>query len=169
MFGKKRILVFITILLIAILSFAYYLKVNKSGLSKTSVIQTLSIEKKPKVTIGDKDIFVDIAQTDQEKSRGLSEKKSLAENEGMLFIFQVKSTPSFWMKEMLIPIDIIWIADNKVLDIHKNIPAPKTETPISNLPLYTPQKPINFVLEVNAGFVDKNGIDIGDNVIFSNI
>ena len=68
------------------------------------------------------------------------------------------------MKDMLIPIDIIWISENRIVDMHKNIPAPDLETPYANLLLYTPEEAINYVLEVNAGFVEQNNFNIGDTV-----
>ena len=84
----------------------------------------------------------------------------------MLFTFDPQNvTPGFWMKEMLIPIDIIWIEGGHVVKIDKNVEAPKENTPDSELKIYTPDTPIDYVLEVNAGFSDKNSIKVTDTVI----
>lgn len=162
---KTKIFLLITATLISVtLILVYYKIINRPDAGNTSFIQSLTKEQKPKVIIGDAEIVVDIAKTNEEKSQGLSDRKSLGKNEGMLFLFESNSTPSFWMKDMLIPIDIIWITDNSIVDIHKNIPAPDPKTPYVDLPRYTPEKPINYVLEVNAGFSDENNINIGDTV-----
>lgn len=164
MFGKKKIIVLFTTLLSIILILSLYGNINRHKTKEASFIESLTKEQKSTVIIRDIEIVVDIAETSEEKSQGLSGRKSLGENEGMIFLFGNNSRPSFWMKDMLIPIDIIWIANNSIVDIHKNIPAPDSEKPYSDLPLYSPKKPINFVLEVNAGFVEQNNFNIGDTV-----
>ena len=145
-------------------SFTYFSKLKIS-------LQTEGDKKpaiqKPKVTIDDKEILVDVAKTAEEKARGLSGRLKLNENEGMLFIFDQKSQPPFWMFDMNFPLDIIWISDDVIVDIDKNVPIPKPNTPDYQLPLYTPEKPINYVLEVNAGFCEKNSIEVGDSVEFN--
>ena len=85
----------------------------------------------------------------------------------MLFIFDQKYQPSFWMFDMNFPLDIIWISDDVIVDIDRNVPIPKPNTLDYQLPLYTPEKPINYVLEVNAGFCEKNSIEVGDSVEFN--
>lgn len=119
------------------------------------------------IKIGDLAIQVEVADSGEKKAKGLSGRKSLGENEGMLFVFK-NSYPSFWMKEMLIPIDILWISDGKVVKIHKDVqPEPGKTT--SELTLYRPDQPIDYVLEVNAGFSDKNAVKSGDFVDLSGI
>jgi uncharacterized membrane protein (UPF0127 family) len=138
---------------------------NRNKTKGYSFMESSTKEQKSTVIIRGIEIVVDIAETNEEIIQGLSGRKSLGVNEGMLFLFESNSMLSFWMKDMLIPIDIIWIADNSIVDIHKNIPAPDAETPYANLPLYTPEKPINYVLEVNAGFAEQNNFNVGDTVI----
>lgn len=113
------------------------------------------------LTIGSKEIKVTVARSDEERKNGLSGYKNLGENEGMLFVFPDKSEPAFWMKDMLIAIDIIWIVDGKIVKIDKNIPVPQAGSPDASLKLYKPGVPISHVLEVNAGFSDKNKIKVG--------
>ena len=98
-------------------------------------------------------------QTTQEK--GLGDRESLPMNEGMLFIFSTSQIYKFWMKDMLFSLDMIWIDENKqVVDITDNI-SPDT-FPSS----FQPSSPVRYVLEVNAGFAEKNNIKVGDNLIF---
>jgi len=93
-------------------------------------------------------------------ARGLGGRRNLPENRGLLFAYDGYYVPKFWMKDMRFSIDIIWIKDKMVVGFEKN-------TPVSNqnpLPTYQPKDFVNYVLEVNAGFVDKNQIKIGDRV-----
>ena len=164
---RKVILFVLSLTLISSLlyfNFPYFSK-SKNELQTEGGNKTLV--QKPKVTIDDKEIFVDVARSDEEKARGLSGRLKLNENEGMLFIFDQKSQPPFWMLDMNFPIDIIWLDDNTIVDIDKNVPNPVPGTPDYQLPLYTPEKPMNYVLEVNAGFCEKNSIEVGDSVEFN--
>lgn len=122
------------------------------------------------ITVGDQKVIIQIADTSEKRSKGLSGTSSLKENEGMLFIFDSKGIkPLFWMKDMLIPLDIIWIGDGKIVKIDKNVPNPKPGTTDSSLKTYSGGVPVDYVLEVNAGFSDKNNIKAGDGVDLSGI
>ena len=73
-----------------------------------------------KISIANKDIFVDIADEPNEQIQGLSGRVSMAEDEGMLFIFPNSFVASFWMKEMNFSLDLVWIdADAKIIGIEK--------------------------------------------------
>lgn len=125
------------------------------------------------IKIGGSYIFVEIANTDQKRRVGLSEKAYLGENEGMLFVFEDQNLrPSFWMKNMKFAIDIIWIDGGEVIQIHENVPPPEPDAPDSQLKFYTPNQSVDYVLEVAAGFTEKNNINVGDSVnlgeIFNN-
>lgn len=122
---------------------------------------------KESIKIGDVIIQAEIANTETTRELGLGGRSSLAENSGMLFEFDTKGvSPNFWMKGMLIPLDIIWISGNKVVKIDKNIQAPAAGIPDSSLKVYSSGQPIDYVLEVNAGFSDKNDITAGSSFEF---
>ena len=128
-------------------------KIKLDGATKTETLK-----------IGAKEINIQIADNDEERSKGLSGVTSLGESEGMLFVFDSKDvTPSFWMKGMKIPLDIIWIDDGKIVKIDNNVPFSNQEK------LYTPGQPIDYVLEVNVGFSDKNSLKIGDAIDTSEV
>jgi uncharacterized protein len=116
------------------------------------------------VKINTVSIAVEVVDSVFERRRGLSGRSSLSPSEGMLFVFEEPGYHSIWMKEMLFPIDIIWIADGYVVDIKENAPPPASGTLDVELPVYTPDVPADFVLEVNAGFVQQHNIRIGDEV-----
>ncbi len=113
-----------------------------------------------KVIINDKIIEVEIAGTAETHYRGLSNRKNLCENCGMLFVFPDKKERTFVMRNMNFPLDIIWIDDDKIVKIDKNLP-PEGKNPANN---YNSGAPVNYVLEVNGGFADKNNIKTGNKI-----
>lgn len=116
-------------------------------------------------TIGETEIELLIADDDEERINGLSIYDSLPENQGMLFLFEDKGNYGFWMKGMNFAIDIIFLDEDTVVNVEKNA-QPATE---ENLIIYEPQKPINRVLELNAGQADELGIEPGTTIIFEGI
>jgi uncharacterized membrane protein (UPF0127 family) len=158
--------VFLPLILVAIFigAVGYFFGLKKPG-SNEPIISPILVPSKL-VKIGGVNIPVELADTEEKRRQGLSGKTSLPENDGMLFIFDPKSNPNFWMKNMNFPIDIIWISDKKVVRIDKNA-EPEPNTPDEKLKLYYSPGEIDHVLEVNAGFSDKNGLMIGDNVEYS--
>ena len=115
------------------------------------------------VEIAGQKVAVELALTNEAKEQGLSGRTALGENEGMLFVFDRPDKYSFWMKGMKFPLDIIWLGENlKVVYIKKEV---KPETfPES----YKPDAEAKYVLEVQAGFSDKNNLKTGDSVLFIN-
>ena len=116
-----------------------------------------------KVCIKDVCIRAELATTDKARRRGLMFRKSMAEDKGMLFIFEQEFLAGFWMKNVRFPLDIIWIdSQKKIVDIYEYaLPCKDVCKTIS------PKANALFVLEVNAGFVKKQGIKIGDSLIFN--
>lgn len=103
-------------------------------------------------------IDVELANTDYDRQRGLMNREKLEENQGMLFVFPYQDTLSFWMKETKISLDIIFInSEREIVTIHKNT------VPFS-LEQYQSSKPAQYVVEVNAGYSEKNGIRVGDRI-----
>ncbi|MFA6273447.1 MAG: DUF192 domain-containing protein [Candidatus Paceibacterota bacterium] len=107
--------------------------------------------------IGNTEIFIEIAQTPTELTRGLSGRLTLAENSGLFFVFPYSDKHGIWMKEMNFPIDIIWLDENyKIVAIKTNA------SPDSYPEVFTPPTPALYVLEVPAGFAQKHKISIGN-------
>lgn len=125
--------------------------------SKQSKAKTIYVKNQP--------IIVEIADTDDLRTKGLSERTNLASNAGMLFIFPKAGYYHFWMKGMLFPLDFVWINNNEVVDLTENVPIAKNED-ASKLPTYTSRVPAKKVLEVNAGAIKSWQITVGDNVRF---
>ena|SRR3989344_8908908 len=114
-----------------------------------------------KITLGESIFRVEVSETSEERARGLSGLKSLPEGGGMLFVFPESSKPGIWMKEMLFPIDIVWLdKDGVVVWIVKNA------SPDSYPFVYEPEVEAFYVLEINAGVINARGIKIGDRAVF---
>ncbi|MEK7616779.1 MAG: DUF192 domain-containing protein [Patescibacteria group bacterium] len=132
------------------------------GKSLPFSFQLQQLPKSQQVIIGDTKVNVEIADTKDERSKGLGGKESLASDSGMLFIFDRQDFYSFWMKGLKFPLDFIWIRGDKVVDITENVPVPSEGAKDEDLPIYQSKEPIDKLLEVNGGFVIQNGIKIGD-------
>jgi len=110
--------------------------------------------------IHDKEIWVEVAQTPEERSHGLMGRKHLGRDEGMLFIFETEDYHGFWMKDTLLPLSIafigkdgriVWITDMKPLTSDSHVPP----------------RPILYALEMNKGWFSSHGVKVGDIVRFS--
>ena len=105
-----------------------------------------------------------VVRTFEAKARGLSGKEGLGQNEGMLFVFEQEDYYGFWMKNTLIPLDILYISENNEIVGIKNNAEPCKEDPCIS---YKPTKPAKYVLEVNSNFTIKNNIQIGNKIILN--
>jgi uncharacterized membrane protein (UPF0127 family) len=119
-----------------------------------------------RLLINNTHIVVELATTSAQIIKGLSGRLSLEPDHGMLFIFSQPSIYRFWMPDMHFPLDMIWINNNKVVDISHNV---SNDFDPVNPTYYKPKEPAQYVLEVNANFSKKNNIKIGDIVKFENI
>lgn len=120
--------------------------------------------KRAEVKIDNQYITADVVKTESAREKGLGGRTSLGINEGMLFLFSRPEPYEFWMKDMMIPIDLVWIAGGKIVGFEKNMPPPKAGTPDSELPVYVPPGPVDEVLELHAGRIDLLKAKIGDEV-----
>jgi len=104
---------------------------------------------------------IELALTLKEQEQGLSGRKTLAPDEGMLFVFSKPSVNYFWMKDMNFPIDMIWLDENlKVIYLKKEA------QPESYPETFGPGVDNSYVLEVSAGFSEKNNLKEGDSIEF---
>ena len=104
-------------------------------------------------------VFVEVPDELEEWGRGLMFRNHLPWNAGMLFAFNEEEPQIFTMKNTLIPLDMIFIDSNsKIIDIKENVPPCKQE----ECPSYPSREPAQYVLEVNAGFVQEKGVKVGD-------
>jgi uncharacterized membrane protein (UPF0127 family) len=121
------------------------------------------------INIGQNTIRAKVADTEHLRSMGLSYTEKIDDNVGMLFVFDDVSTKNFWMRGMYFNIDIIWIDENKqVVGFFENV---SKDTFNQKNPEQSKifRSPVNtkYVLEVNAGTIEKLKIKTGDNLDFS--
>lgn len=114
------------------------------------------------VKIKDQSFKVELASTDSQRERGLSNRTELGTESGMLFVFPESAVHSFWMKDTLIPLDIIWINEGKIVEMATL--DPQTD---ETIPQYTPKNSAKYVLEINAGLISTYDFKVGDDVKIS--
>ena len=116
-----------------------------------------------KIKINKTNYEIELAQTISQKSKGLSGRKTLCKNCGMLFIFGFETNLPFWMKDTLIPLDMIWLDKNgKIVDI-------QTANETNSTKIYQNKTPAQYVLELNINDSQKLDLKIGDIIKLPNI
>ncbi len=133
---------------------------------RSTISATPQQHNRSEVFIGGVRIYADLADTPRKQADGLMWRPQLNESEGMLFVFGGEGNVSVWMKNMLIPIDVVFItSDLKIITVHKSVP-PCLDDPCK---LYTSRKPAKYALEVSAGFCERHGVQPGDSISISGL
>lgn len=149
MLSGKSIKIYIVLTVILLVFFFIYMK------SQNKEIKT--------VCINGSCFDVELAETREQRIKGLMHREALAENSGMLFIYNEEDYYSFWMKNMKFPIDIIWMDRNKeVVHMEKDVPPCQND----ECPNYKPSQKAMHILEIGSGVADKLNIKIGDKASF---
>jgi uncharacterized protein len=126
-----------------------------------TVFKITSMKNKAVIGIRNQTIFVDVVDTESTRNRGLGKRSSIGVNEGMYFVFDDVGFHGIWMKDMQFPIDIVWIRDNRIVDIKENVD-PQIGAPLEELKTYFPKVLDDHVLELKAGRVKLLKAEIGD-------
>jgi len=134
-----------------------------SRVSPQQVEQIQQQANKSYLVVNEQKVFVEVMDSVEKRSQGLSGRKSLGQDEGVLFIFPQPGLYSFWMKEMRFNLDFVFIHDQVVVDLIEDVPYPQ--------PKEAPQKvkskaEFDKVLEINAGKIEEWGIEIDDQLEF---
>ncbi len=112
------------------------------------------------IYLKNKEIWVEVAKTPEERARGLMDRKQLGKDEGMLFIFEKEDYHGFWMKNTYVPLSIAFIdKGGRIVRI--------TDMKPLTLESHDPPQPILYALEMRKGWFSANGIKTGDGVKFS--
>lgn len=117
----------------------------------------------PKICISETCFYMEIAKTPEEREQGLMHRDTLDEQTGMFFLFPNEGVHTIWMKNTLIPLDIIWINEEKKVVHIKHNAQPCTN---SLCPLIIPNAEASYVLEINGGLAKKYNIKEGQPVHF---
>lgn len=145
---KDKIL--ITIILIALI----FIFIQKIFFSSNKAVDNRELTN---ITVGDTKIMVEIAETADEKYKGLSFRENLADNEGMLFLHERIGTHEYVMRDMNFNLDFIFIKDEEIVDIAKNVT-------IGYKGVIKGATTYNKILEVPANWTDKNNIELGGKI-----
>ena len=145
-FMNKKLLLLISIPVLMILALSTARKVDKNK------INTVCFDRRC--------FLVELAEDKGEREKGLMFRDSLDPDKGMLFTFEEEGEYPFWMKNTLIPLDIIWINENKeVVFISENTQPCKEKNYCFSV---NQNKKAKYVLEINAGLAKEIGLEIGD-------
>jgi uncharacterized membrane protein (UPF0127 family) len=131
------------------------------------IVETPTEPARPAVVLANgATILVEISADEATRQQGLMFRESLAPGHGMLFLFPQNGVHSFWMKNTLIPLDMIWIDESRrVVHVEQNVPPCRADP----CPSYGPGTPSRFVLEVAAGQAAVHKVRAGDQLQFLNI
>lgn len=105
-------------------------------------------------------IDIELAANDEKRTRGLMWRRKMEENQGMLFVMEQQEIQSFWMLNTYIPLDIIFVDEQRQIVTIRSNTQPQSLDPV------TSDQPALYVVEVNAGYCRKNGISVGDRIEF---
>jgi uncharacterized membrane protein (UPF0127 family) len=146
------------------LSMVLFLIFPLGGFAETA--EPKVIFKKEQIKLGGKTITVEVAETDEQRARGLMYRESLPANGGMIFIFNQEQTLTFWMKNTYIDLSIGFFDKNQTLVDMQEMK--KTSVVATDIPTYTSKKPALYALEMNKGWFSQNKIKIGTRFNFKN-
>ena len=108
-------------------------------------------------------VMAELAVTEEERARGLMFRERIESDQGMLFVFEVEGIHAFWMKNTLVPLDIIWLGrDRRIIHVASDVPPCRADP----CPSYGPDAPAAFVLELRAGEARARGLEPGDRLEF---
>jgi uncharacterized protein len=126
---------------------------------ETAVTDSAPAAQGPRIAMPDGSVYrVEVVADPEQRAQGLMYRDHLRPNSGMLFVFPEDGVYSFWMKNTLIPLDMIWIDANRTI-VHVKHGVPPCR--IENCPGYSPEVSARFVLELAAGEAKKRGLAVG--------
>lgn len=115
-------------------------------------------------------LVLELAVSDERKTMGLMERRRLDDSAGMLFIYDSTQPPDagFWMYRTRIPLDIAFLDSAGVIRAVRSM-TPCPSTVAQGCPIYTPEVPYRYALEVNAGFLERRGITVGHSLLLHDV
>lgn len=141
--------------LLLILAYSFFILSSKDSYSKLKKIKD---REQVEIILDDQELKVEVVNQPDSRLQGLSNRQELGAD-GMLFVLDQRRVPYFWMKQMRFNLDIVWIVDDRVVDITWEAKAPKPNDSLEDLPYYYPNQPVEMVLEVKAGQIE---VEVGD-------
>ncbi len=154
-----------------LLLFAVMMTVLFGGLGKSTVAQSNPVPppwrfqlpwktETSTIAVGDQSLVVEVADTDYLRSRGLSYRAGLDPGTGMIFVYNSPKPLTFWMYEMQFCLDIIWINNGELRGAAESV-CPVPGAAAQDLPVYASPEPVQYVLEVPAGWMKAHDVGVG--------
>ena len=120
-----------------------------------------------RITVGQSPLTVQLAISSAQQSLGLGYRNGLAENTGMLFVFDAPQIQTFWMKGMRFCLDIVWVSSTQVIGAAESVCPDPAGIADADRPVQTSPAPVQYVLEVPAGWLKQHGYGAGTPVNLS--
>ncbi len=146
---------------IAIVVWSFYAFLQKPAPERyqekiNNLQQTIDDKEQRILKIGENELQVELADTEEKRVQGLSGRETLESGHGILFLFENPDFHGFWMKDMHFPIDIVWInEDSVVVGVEREV------SPDTYPQIFSSNTKVKYVLEINSGEASSLGIDIG--------
>lgn len=136
-------------------------ELDTSSMNRQLLAQGQILPVTAEVELGGQTIGLEVAKTPQQQAIGLMAREALADDRGMLFPFEPARPVSFWMKNVLIPLDMVFVYDEEIVAIASNVPPCQTHP----CPTYGPgQQAIDYVIELRGGLAEELELQAGDPV-----
>ena len=158
--NKLNISIALIILLSSCSALSYSRKTIANAVAQNKIKQGQMLPITASAEIGGETINLEVAQTPEQQAIGLMFRESLADNRGMLFPFQQERTARFWMKNVSISLDMIFLNGDLVVGIAKDVPGCKLDP----CPTYGPKALVDRVIELRGGRAEELGIEVGDKI-----
>ncbi len=110
--------------------------------------------------MGGEAVTLEVARTPEQIARGLMFRKDLPPDRGMLFVYEPPQPARFWMKNVTVPLDVVFLREGVVMDIAHSMPPCRGDM----CPLYGPDGPVDQVIELRGGRANELGLAVGDPV-----
>ena len=157
--GMKFALAITLIVGLGWLTFSKVLLINQNPIQED--VAQLNIKTPQKVlAIGSAQIMAEVRQSEAELELGLSYRPSMGETEGMIFIYKEPQKVLYWMKGMQFPLDFIFVVNKRIVEIVEQVSEPSRDNPVEKT--VVPTQLVDMVIEVNAGWVSRNQVKVGD-------
>jgi len=153
---NKKIIILLFIFIALVIYFLFLKKPTEPQFVKEGEVTFLKNGTKQVV----KRIDVEVANNPTERSQGMMYRSQMDDDKGMLFIFDHSDSQSFWMKNTILPLDIMFIDSEGVIDTIYRKTTPYSERSLPS------RRKVQFVVEVNGGWSDKNGVKESDLIEF---
>ncbi|MEA2056996.1 MAG: DUF192 domain-containing protein [Patescibacteria group bacterium] len=163
---KQLMLIFVSIFfLLAVFLFCFFKISNSASSRSLSSKKLLRLDdgEKIRISLNEREFEVEVVNTQLSRNQGLGGRSEIG-SDGMLFVFFEKQVPIFWMKDVRFDLDFIWLNEGKIVDLENNVTQHNKGLAEEDLPLLLPNQKVNMVLEVDSGFIERNGVKIGQKI-----